>query len=685
MVTELEQLKAEKQKRELVGLRQEKLKRAVSNRSFGRKALDVVTGASMGVTTLGATPKQVGQTLGDTAAMTAIPFTDPEQFRTTSLFETAGSMGGGVGGLAFGGIPGAVVGGGVGAGVGRFVDEGLRKLTGVSDVKNIADLGKKAGTSAAVGVAGEGVPLVLTSTGKRFLAPFAKSMSQRAKDALRFSRQHSGTVKDVFGREGVMPFLPSEATDITPTSSMAKVLDVAQNMVEKSILGGGGITSRRIGNVKVNEKILRSLIDSIDKADLSPTELGSLLRHAAEGKKLALSGVINRKYTAVNDMVKDLTTTIKLDKIAPEGISFTPEKRVGIIRMIEPKKFAKEVSELGKKVNGIGDTEQGFKAADKLLNLLENDRGYVDYETAQLLRSTYATKLRNREIAKETGPINMRLESLIKKIDNSIKISLKKHHPDALEKWLSAKEYRLRMGKEFQNDLITKLLDTAPNQSMFSAKDFVDGFIGTGDSLDVEKIRTIKTAVGDKAWQKAKRFITQKMLLESAEPGISRVAVATGKLGKQTGEGLLLKGELLEEALLGKGGMGKEVLAELYTPKEIETLKGVANSLAVAQAKQADGTGGMFIQLTQGGAVLGVGGLKKAGTVLIAPAFISKVFTSEIGAKWLTEGINAPAGSQLAISSFGKIATFVGNLEKQDRERRVLAQNPRLRVSSAQQ
>jgi hypothetical protein len=643
-------------------------------KSFTGKAIDVAKGSLAGFTNF-IEPEKVGQTAIDTLATSAIPVTDREAFRTTPLLETAGSMAGALPGIATGNIPLAIAGGGGGAGLGRAGDEFLRKLLGVSDVEDIGDFGKKVAVSAALGAGGEAVPAVLQPLAKRGIAPFASSMSKRAKDALRFSRQHGDIVEDVFGRKNVMPFLPSEGTDITPTSSFAKLLDVSQNMIEKSIFGGGPIASRRIGNAKVNEIILRKTLDAIDIADLGPTGLGTLLRNAAEGNLKGLNGIINRRYTAVNNLVKDLRTTIKLAKTSP---NFRPSREVGIIRMIQPKRFAKEVSELGRKVNGIGDTEQGFKIADKLLGLLKNDRGHVDYETAQLLRSTYATKLRNREIAKETGPINMRLKSLIKKIDSSIETSLGKHSPEALKKWLGAKDLRLKMGKKFQNDLITKLLDTAPNQSMISAKDFVDGFLGTGDSLDVEKIRTIKAAVGPKAWQKAKRFITQKMLLESAEPGISQVAVSSGQLGKTTGEGLQLKSELLEGALLGKRGMGKEVLKEIYTTEEIVTLKGVANSLAVAQAKQADGTGGMFIQLTQGGAVLGVGGFKKAATVLMLPPVVARIFLNPTTAKWLTEGLTAPEGSRLLITSFGKISAFIANLEAQERSRKLKTTNPRL-------
>lgn len=650
------------------------------NQSFMDKTLDVASRVpGMGIDIAGF---DVPQTLAKTGAYAASPVIDKEGFRTTPVFESAGDISGGFIGYQLGGTKGAVALSGLAGAGGRVIDDELRRIMGLlspEDQKILSRI-ESAGEAGLTSMAGEFIPEVLKPVAGRALKPFKGVMSKRAKDALRFFRENVETVKSVFGKEDVIPFLPAQGTDVTARSSVANILDTLQNITEKSIFGGGGITSRKIGIAQVDEILLRNLINNIDSADLGPDALANLLRQSVQNNDDILNALINRRYTAVNNRVKKLTTRILGEEVAPEGITFRPKKQVGIIRMLEPRKFAQEVSDLGKKVNGIGDTEQGFNIADKLLKLLKQDQGYVDYETAQLLRSTYATKLRNREIAQETGPINMRLQSLITKIDNSIKASLAKHDPKALEMWLSAKTLRLKRGKTFQNDLIKKLLDTAPEQTMMTGTKFVDSFLGQGSKIDVANIRKLKNAVGKNEWQKAKRFITQGLLLRSAEPGMSRFAVAEGRLGKETGEGLKLVGAKLEEELFGSKGMGMEVLKELYTSDEIKTLKNVANSLALIQEPQAQGTGGMFIQLTQGGAILGVGGLRKAATILATPFALSKLFTSELGGRWLTEGLTAPVGSSEAIKAFTKLSGAITTLEARERRRKINTRNPRLSI-----
>ncbi len=72
--------------------------------SFLQQAGEVASGALAGITNF-VDPRKVGQTIVDTTATGAIPVTDREAFKTTPLFETAGELAGGVGGLAVGSDP----------------------------------------------------------------------------------------------------------------------------------------------------------------------------------------------------------------------------------------------------------------------------------------------------------------------------------------------------------------------------------------------------------------------------------------------------------------------------------------------------------------------------------------------------------------------------------------------------
>jgi hypothetical protein len=78
---------------------------------------------------------------------------------------------------------------------------------------------------------------------------------------------------------------------------------------------------------------------------------------------------------------------------------------------------------------------------------------------------------------------------------------------------------------------------------------------------------------------------------------------------------------------------GKETLEQIYTKEEIKSIRSLFNALEVAQRKTVgEGIpGGMFIQLSQAGAVFGLAsGIMTApsAAILLTPAIVGKMFTN---------------------------------------------------------
>lgn len=630
---------------------------------------------------------------GETAKKTAVAplsILDKEEFAETPFFEAVGDVVGGAAGVTGGAavgapVKGGIAGSGLGGFIGRLIDDEIRFHQGTLTPEELSFKSRmeSAGEAGVLSMIAEGIPEIFKPVIGRVLAPFKGSMSKRAKEALEFFRLHGDEVEEVFGQRNILPFLPSEATDIQVGSSTAKALDVFGNIIEKSVLGGGPITSRRIGVATVNQKVLGKMLDSIDSLNLEAKDIGELIRKAAEDGRAYKNGAINRLYTTIKENTEGLTRKILLkgEELDPLSLTFKrKEKEVPFIRVTKARKIAEKVEEMGRSIRKIGDPENGFTISEQAAAALRENNDHLTFEQAQKLRSTYGSILANRKFKRELGDANNLLKDLVRTLDESIEEGLRKRAPKELARWKQAKKLRTQLGKTFDNDLIQELIGTAEVKTNTSAKDFIDKFIGVGDGLDLDRMTKIKSAVKEADWLKLKRFITQKMLLDSAELAQAQRVVSTGALGKETGEFITLLGEKLEKNLQGKGGMGEGLIKFVYNKEERKTLEGVANALVLSQQKQADGTGGMFIQLTQGGAVLGVGGLKKAGTVLFGPKILSWLFLNPRASKWLTEGLSAPSGSGIAVRSFNKLSAAILAQENKERNRRKKSRNRRLEL-----
>jgi hypothetical protein len=137
-----------------------------------------------------------------------------------------------------------------------------------------------------------------------------------------------------------------------------------------------------------------------------------------------------------------------------------------------------------------------------------------------------------------------------------------------------------------------------------------------------------------------------------------------------------LDGELMEQAMFGRTGLGGETMTAAFGPQRVALYKEFINALKVAQRGQSHGTGSMFIQMKQAGAsmqVLGAGlalggmatddysteGLLSGGAFIISPYVLSRLMTSPTTAKWIIQGVKTPAGTPAATGLAGRILSNV--------------------------
>lgn len=153
-------------------------------------------------------------------------------------------------------------------------------------------------------------------------------------------------------------------------------------------------------------------------------------------------------------------------------------------------------------------------------------------------------------------------------------------------------------------------------------------------------VRLVRNAVPDTVWKNVQARVTEDLLED-------------------------LHGKALATRI---SAMGKDTLREIYPGGEDQGLQELSRILSQLQTTK-EGTGKMWIQLSQAGAaaaVLRAGvffgtpekGAAGAGAILLGPAVLAKIMLSKTGRKWLTTGLTATPGSQLATRAASHLAAF---------------------------
>ena len=269
----------------------------------------------------------------------------------------------------------------------------------------------------------------------------------------------------------------------------------------------------------------------------------------------------------------------------------------------------------------------------------------LSYSTAQDLRSRLIAKADEFLTTNKKAPAIGKAKKLASLTDNTIESSLKTTDKEALIQWRKANAIWKETGEQFNNKFIRGLIKEATtknNPELIANKIFKPG--------GISNIRKIRGAVDDKTFQQLKRWHVDSLVKQSGDR-----------------EGRLV-GDTFFNKMFGKGGMGEQTMKEIYTPQEITALKDSANALKVTQKKQAEGGGGMFIQLAQPTAAVGLftGTLEPLSvTVLGGPAILGKIMTHPKGSKWLLSIAKLPPSSSQAIATLAKITDLAVRLRNE--------------------
>ena len=489
------------------------------------------------------------------------------------------------------------------------------------------------GKAAAEGAVGEGLSRGVIALGGKVLRGFSKTRTPEADRAIKF-------MDDKLEQ----PLLPSEATE-------NRALDIMDNIAEGSLFGGGKISRFKADRAKLMEEAADDIIDQFG-ARAQPDVTGDLfvkvLNHRIKPSR-ALSKTL---YNKLDDMVKPTMTSKPVSDMVDTGlvdgagkaimrpVAGVTEVPVGGVKIplksakkfVEP--FLKDIEELG----GL----EAANAGDNLVKIISGMDDSVDFTVAKELRSRLISVADELAISNPKAQAIGKSKQLVNLIDDAMGKTLKAENPEAYAVWREANKVYKEGSKIFRNKFMKRLVKMAED----NPHQVAPAIFKPRNIKSIVRAKEAMGGVDTPAWKNLQSAYTQDLM------------------AKATPKGKGVQGADLEHALFGKAGMGEKALKEIYTPKQLSTLKEFTNALKVTQqGKEAEGIGRMAIQFTQIGALTQITRAPgKAVAILASPLFLSHAFTNPKIAKWLIHGMKAPAGSRVAADAFTKMASELAEM-----------------------
>lgn len=552
----------------------------------------------------------------------------------------AGALVGGVRGArmgAPGGVPGVVLGGVAGAGLGAFGGEGLQMaleklsewfgLTEPSRPVTIRDAASKMGGAANTAMMGESLGragiAVLTPIARRVMAPLAHKMS-------------------TYAREALATFPPASRSLLPSEISESRVLQVAENIAEGS-LGGGG----RVEAVKATRQGLAEskVVDILDR--VGPTVTGKQAGVTAKSARTAAVKQFKADADVLFDQFRAEAGTVPIE--TPKLDAFIAEmnpQQAGAILPNAGAEAARRVAALS------GDDASGMK------QLISNEM-YQNLATPSqqaLVRKSIGV---GEDIGGLTAAQFQKTVSDLGKLTRSLEKSAQQD-PSKFNAQLGVAKKILNLARE---DLINTLKARAPKAA--EAYEQAAGFYRLGNE------RLFNQAVMN-AVKVAPEQVVGKLLKANNSTAITLVRDAVGDAGMRPIERASIDRLAAVDPKTGQidwgsmmkrlDDMGTDTLDAMFPRGQAQDLQKLTRLMLNVERKPVTKAGRLAIAVSQWGAFAGVMSGTMTGpsaVVLITPPVLARIMSNPTGLKWLTTGLQAPLGSAEAIRAGAQLTAFL--------------------------
>lgn len=384
---------------------------------------------------------------------------------------------------------------------------------------------------------------------------------------------------------------------ITPgLAANNRLVDIIENASQKSLFGGGPLQVAREGAETLTSKFVDDFVSNY--GNITRQDYGSLLQNAIV-KNVDEWKVSTR---SLYDEVTKLSKGVKVDisDVQKQANKFLKEAQ-----------FTKRL-----KPEGIKVLETIIKQPSKIsftgANSIRSDFLGITRSSNELIKGQsqrYAATLANQ--------LTKAIDDVGKKPLNS---KLKLSYDQAQQVY--------KQGSEVFNDKIIRNLIKKNPDEVFK------------NVIKTERPGIIEAV--NKVVNKTKNP-TEKILLRNNLQGSFLFDLQSQSMKRYN----KLDGDFL---LKNFDKYGNSVLTKVFNPNEIKQVRSLFEALKVAQKKSAGENlpGGMFIQLSQAGALFGLGAgvaVGPAAAILLGPAIISKLFTNPKFVGLLKRGFQLQPGN----------------------------------------
>lgn len=562
-----------------------------------------------------------------------------------------GATAGGISGAIVGGPPGAVAGAALGGAAGRGSKIAREKITGERPgvslkeaVKESAFAGAEEGATELIGgVIAKPVKRVvdpILKKASKTLMPFSRAITKEGREALELLNRYMPK-KTFFGiKTSSKKYAGATLAEITEHRGM----DIAENIASKSFFGSGTMFQLK-GKIrpKIFEDMADDLADEIG-AKMSPDDIGELFVDAVNDRWKNFKDTVTAPlYNTVEEITKPTVVDVPIARTIPSDVldefgkpmmkevTETVQREQGgvLVTTKALKEFALEKANVAKGQKGIAATEMG----DDIVRAIEDLPDKMQFRDVWELRKRLRTKAEQFEIENKKAPAIGIAKRLMNLSDEAITKALKEQNPEALEIWKHANDLYKKGAKTYQSRFIRRLLKTADPALGGEPEVILKRIFKNGG---VSGIKKVKDAVGAKNWDMFKHWYLADVLERSTSKGASF----------PSGDSLFVN--LFNESR----GMGEKSLREIFREGEISRIKSVVNAYKIGQKKQAEGQGGMLIQLMQGSALIGLfTGYLSPGYlgIIVGPEILAQMMISPTMSKVITQGLTFPRMAPAAV------------------------------------
>ena len=466
----------------------------------------------------------------------------------------------------------------LGAGVGQATGAGISSTTFDPKDELAKDVLRAFAQGATFEAVGAAVPALISKVKLRGIKTTKEA--DEAEQIIKSQKEELGKVSKL-DDELATALKEGQLTPGLQTEN--RFIDIAENVTEKSLFGGGKLIKARKGAETLTNKFLDDYIANY--GDITRSDYGDLLQRAITGNvdewKIAAKGA----YQALDDKLRVVSGGARVD------ITNLKKTAQGLLDEAKP-------------------TERLQGDALKVLRTVLDKDDFVPFQVANSMRSEFlgVTRSTNELIS---GKSQRYAATLAKEITETLDdVGKSNLSPSVREAYTKAQKIWRDGSEVFNTKLINKLIREDPEQVFKTL-------------IKPERPSTVQKVF--KAINKTKDPVVKKDLKDSLK-GAFLFDLKSESIKRYD----TLRGDYLLKNL---NKYGDSVLNELFTPTELASVRGLLKSLKVAQQKTVgEGVpGGVFIQLTQAGALLGLGtGMftLPSAAILLTPKIISSLFTN---------------------------------------------------------